>query len=225
MPRRPINGNGNGHGKQYSTSITRGLKASPPRGIPGPASMASAFLIDWIFQAMRQGASPERVRQTASGTDPKTGDALVTGGPYDRQEVDRALRHVFDRMLNPPWVEVEHARAAQRERLSQDLMVMRDHARKVMRGKEGQSNSAQGSVHSMYNAIRGHEDLLADLDGTKTPLQVAVSVDVDVRIKSAVMTLVADATADDILRFGREQLEYERLTGAPTRIDAEADGQ
>lgn len=154
-------------------------------GPPPPAPQAARV---FVYRMMVSGASAEQAAEL---------DAAMNVPPFGREMVfalhARICKELGDAANLPEHV-VDSLRAQQRERLRRDLVSLR---------------ATPTKTPALWNAIRGHEALLADIEGTRKPIVVDVTVDVDVRVRSAMMRVVGDFTAEELAEIGREQLALE----------------
>jgi hypothetical protein len=68
-----------------------------------------------------------------------------------------------------------------------------------------------------WSAVRAHEALLADIEGTNAPIDV--KVDVDATVRASILAVVGGLTIERTETLVAEQLELERRAGiAPGRI-------
>lgn len=160
--------------------LDRGRPSPPPR----PPELAEVF----VYNMMIAGAGREQIVAT---------DAALNTPPWGRDLIFRIFAAKL-KLVGNGMAEQEktHLRAMQVERLRRDIFTLR-----VRR-----DNLATGD-HRSYVAyareLRQYESLLADVEGTKQ-IEIHVGVDVDVRVRSASMRVIANYTRDDFAEMGRE---------------------
>lgn len=126
--------------------------------------------------------------------------------PFDEPMVERAYEAVCKGIGK--FTDPEHRERARGEAVysvRNDLTHLRAHAR-------GQTKPDT----KLYNTIAKFEHLLSLLEGTQQPLDVHVAVDVDVRVRGAMMRVVSDFTADELDAMANEQLDLERRAAIVT---------
>lgn len=148
---------------------------------------------------LRAGFGVEAIAELAAVRtvfDPTAGKQVPS--PIDRAQVETVYRSWAKRCSKPE--DIAELRALAVDRLRNDM------ARFRARGKLSAAELA---------ALRGHEQLLSDLEGTRQPIDVNLGFDVNVRFRGATMRVVQDLIDTD--RFdalAEEQLELERRASA-----------
>lgn len=98
---------------------------------------------------------------------------------------------------NLPEFSRETLRAQASHRIRRDLAILR--------GKMNRVNISDLDFTRLDRAVTAKESLLADIEGTKQ-LEIHVGIDVDVRVRSASMRIIAGMTRDEFAEIGREEL-------------------
>lgn len=178
----------------HITPSTAGA-ASPPlvgmdRGRPAPPPPPPELARVFVYNMMIAGAGREQIAAT---------DAALNQPPWGRDMVLRIYssicRELGDAALLPEHTR-ENLRAASVDRLRRDLVLMRIR-------RDNLPEKDHRTFVALMREIRHHESLLADVEGTKQ-LEIKVGVDVDVRVRSASMRVIANLTRDDFAELGRQ---------------------
>lgn len=173
-----------------STPPLVGLDRGRPPPSPPPPEQARIF----VYRLMLSGASREQIAEMDTLNVP----------PFGRQIVYRIYADVCKELGNAaelPENTRENLRAQATERLRRELVQLRVR-------RETPKLPIRDYVN-LTREVRFMESLLADVEGTKQ-LEIHVGVDVDVRVRSASMRIIANLTRDELATMGREVLDGRR---------------
>lgn len=138
---------------------------------------------------MLAGASREQIAEYGALNEPPFGRQLV-------YQLYAAICKELSDAASLPEFARQSLRAQAVERLRRELLQLRNR-------REGLNDSQHDTYISMTRELRHLESLLADVEGTKQ-LEVHVGVDIDVRVRSASMRVIANLTREDFAEMGRE---------------------
>lgn len=139
---------------------------------------------------MLSGASREKIADLGENNDPKFGRELVF-------RLYSEICHELGDAASLPEHAREYLRAQQVERLRNELVDVR-----VRRSTLPKTQHAD--YVAMTREIRQIESLLADIEGTRSPVEMDLTIDMDVRVRSASLRIVQNLTAEDFARIGQE---------------------
>ena len=160
------------------------------RGAPPPPAPPPLEVRTFVYRLMLSGATRERIADMAEQNVP----------PFGRELVFRTYADIcfeLGNAANLPEHSREHLRAQAGERLRNELVALR-----MRRQALGKLDHEQFTA--MTREVRHLEGLLADLEGTRMPVEVDLKVDMDVRVRSATMRVITAMTAEDFAAIGRE---------------------
>lgn len=175
-----------------STISQVGLDRGRPPPPPPPPEQARLF----VYRSMLMGASREQIAEM----DAAQANQIPPATPFGRELIFRVYTTIC-RELGDAASLPEHSRETLRaqatERLRRELALLR--SKRTL-------NSTVPELIAITREVRHLESLLADIEGTKQ-LEVHVGIDVDVRVRSASMRVVANLTRDEFAEMGRELLD------------------
>jgi hypothetical protein len=139
---------------------------------------------------MLTGASREHIADIGEANDPKFGRELVF-------RIYSIVCKELSDAANLPEFARKTLRAQATQRLRRDVALLRS--------RMNRASINDLDYTRLDRAVTAKESLLADIEGTKQ-LEIHVGVDVDVRVRSASMRVIAGLTREEFAELGREEL-------------------
>jgi hypothetical protein len=144
----------------------------------------------------RWGCSAQRTRLIIRRVRERWSEQAREANPHAREQHIRAIRRSI--------AQVE----AQMRTIEAGEVVGRDSKGDPIRQLSARGRSDLARFH---NAKSRYLELLADVEGTKTPAELNINLRADVRISEAITNVMVDLTADQVMELQAEYRETQQL--------------